>query len=156
MQTFDEMSLQPLNQILTKTKLASITAKAKCLSQLEQALQVLLPPDCASHCKVAHWQDGNLGLVVETAAMMTRLRFLHDQLLAALGADPLFQGIKSIQYRVRPKISTATVKPHWQPNVPGPEALAMLTATAMETQEIALRQALLNLVAGFSNSKKNV
>jgi hypothetical protein len=99
------------------------------------------------------WQKGILSIVVENAALATRLRFLNEELLSRLAKQPLFKGIQSIQYRVRPKDHPSNLKPHWQPTIPGPDVLEMLTATAMGIQEIPLRQALLQLVASFSKAE---
>lgn len=87
----------------TKSSLSEIINHARMLKNLEQKVLKALPPELQDHIQVINLRQGILMLGSHSASWITRLR--HSNLLGTLRQSPGFHHVRSIKYKIIPKIS---------------------------------------------------
>lgn len=93
----------PIKQLLQTehSALQQIFAKVQQLKQLNEVLVLCLEPKLKKHCIVANIYTDKLVVLVENAAIATRLRFCVPELLPQLQQKhPLLRNIKTIECKV--------------------------------------------------------
>lgn len=96
----DHFSSKKADTYLTND-LHTLLVKVKQLESLNRQLAQYLEPNIAPYCQVANRVGSRLVLVVANGSIATQLRFQTPDLIQKLSHDPLLEGIKEIQCKVR-------------------------------------------------------
>lgn len=92
--------------LLENSLSGQIRQRAMALSQLNQQVQALLPPQSAAQCRVANYRDGILILECGSSSWATRLNYDRQTLLSALRRGPL-PSLMTIEIKVNPALAKA-------------------------------------------------
>lgn len=123
-----------------------IPHKVRALAILENQILSLLPPEFATHCRVAGVRGDRLLLVADTPAWAARLRFRSAQLVKHLVEHPGRSGVvtvRTVQVRIIPPVTE--VKPTPRRTRLSVENAQLLEQTARGIQDPRLAQALARL-----------
>lgn len=80
-----------------------MTSQAARLAELSERVTACLPPRLAAHVRLANIRDGCLVLQADSSAWATQVRYKAPEILAALGGEPEFAGVRSIRVRNAPR-----------------------------------------------------
>ena len=92
---------QPIGHWLLSGELGHLFRHLEQLKALNAQVQSLLPEQFREGCHVENVNGGCLTLVVNSAGLVTLLRYEIPQLLAQLRCQPQWAGIASIKCRVK-------------------------------------------------------
>ena len=102
-----------LNRLSQKSfSIANLLKLANNRQSLDTLLDRHLPELYKGHLKVNSFHDGKLVLTCSSAKLMTRFRFVQDQIIESLNSEILSEKILSIQIKIRPNINSNTTKPN--------------------------------------------
>lgn len=96
--------LQPVVDVFGQPVLRQIVQKAKFLLDLNCFMQTILPAPFAPYCQVLNLNEYTLILGVSSAALITRIQCLSDELLKALRNDKRYSSILNIRCKVVPDL----------------------------------------------------
>ena len=135
-----------LDKVLRGTlELRSLLNAARRLDHLQALVDAQLEANLRPHCKLAHWSNGTLLLVLDNGQWASRLHYLQRRLLRGLQALPEFYGLERIVFKVQPLHA-------WQPQAAQSRTLsaqagADLRDAAQGISDPKLRAALERLAA---------
>ena len=118
--------------------------RIRYLESVDEALQQLLGPSLAGHCRVANITRDSLVLQAASAAWGSRLRYLAPSLLQQLSKRLGWNEVKHTKVQVRPEAFPEREKPARRAHLSRKSA-AMLREVAENTEDPRLRDALLRL-----------
>ena len=124
--------------------LEQLVRRARYLESVDDALQQLLGPSLAGHCRVANVTRDSLVLQTASAAWGSRLRYLAPGLLQQLSKQLGWRQIKHAKVQVRPEAFPDQEKPARRAHL-SRESATLLREVAENTEDPALRAALLRL-----------
>lgn len=103
MQTIHEKQddLHPVMETFGRSSLGKIIQKAKYLLALDHAMQTILPPEFANHCRVMNINQAILILGVDNAAIATRIQMLSADIIQKLRNNAEFKMVLGIQCKVQ-------------------------------------------------------
>jgi len=137
-----------LNRLSQKSfSIANLLKLANNRQSLDTLLDRHLPELYKGHLKVNSFHDGKLVLTCSSAKLMTRFRFVQDQIIESLNSEILSEKILSIQIKIRPNINSNTTKPNpeqTQRNISKKNAQILLEE-AEHTEDQNLRKILTTL-----------
>lgn len=143
------MDPKNLNQLLEDYgdhSLRTIVRQSHRLQALDQLIQSCLPDNLGEHCQAAHITATTLTLIIDSAAWLTRLRYLKPQLLEQLRQHPQCVYLREINFKIHP------TKILEQPENPEPKrielslgAKELLRSTADGLNHPLLKKSLLKL-----------
>lgn len=100
-----------LNRLSQKSfSIANLLKLANNRQSLDTLLDQHLPELYVGHLKVNSFHDGKLVLTCSSAKLMTKFRFIQDQIIESLNTQLTPKKISSIQIKIRPNINTNTPK----------------------------------------------
>ncbi len=82
------------------TSLQKIVKKAQFLLALDHYTQTILPDTLKSYCHVMNVQNGVLILGVSSAAIATRLKMMHKEIMLAIHREKRFTGVIDLKCTV--------------------------------------------------------
>ena len=128
------------------TYLSQIINKVKTLQKCNHLFKDYLDTELATHCEIANLNDNCLIVNVDSAAWLTRLRYLQHELLVKLRQDPVFSQVDLIRWHVQPKHYDGTTNSVSTAKLSMSHGSAhLLASTAASIENPALRDALLRL-----------
>jgi len=137
-----------LNRLSQKSfSIANLLKLANNRQSLDTLLDQHLPEIYKGHLKVNSFHDGKLVLTCSSAKLMTRFRFVQDQIIESLNSEILSEKILSIQIKIRPNINSNAAKPkseQTQRNISKKNAQILLEE-AEHTEDQNLRKILTTL-----------
>lgn len=86
------------------SRLGSLLAQSKRLTQTEHLIKMAIPAPCCKHCQLASYRNGTLYLHADSAVWATRLRYQQQDIINQLAVSNDFSGIKHIKISVRPRL----------------------------------------------------
>jgi len=92
--------LQSVAQIMARSPLQVLVEKAQLLIALNRFVQIQLPTEFSSHCRVMNLDEKTLVLGADNAALATRIQFLSSDLVKALKKKTHFPVITHVRCRV--------------------------------------------------------
>ncbi|OGT48808.1 MAG: hypothetical protein A3E82_08340 [Gammaproteobacteria bacterium RIFCSPHIGHO2_12_FULL_38_11] len=103
MQTIHEKpdDLHPVMDSLGHSSLGKIIRKAKYLLALDHALQTILPPEFANHCRVVNINQAIVILGIDSAAIATRIQMMSEDIVQRLRKNKEFKMVLGIQCKVQ-------------------------------------------------------
>lgn len=125
----------------TKLGLNKILMHAKKLQALQNHLTQSLPKNISNYINIINFREGILMIGSTTASALTMLKHNSPDLLAELRKIDGFQGIVSIQFKVRPKTAWAK-KEKRSPDGLSEEQALQLTETAKGITHAGLKKSL--------------
>ncbi len=124
--------------------LEHLVRHARYLESVDHALQQLLGPSLAGHCRVANITRDSLVLQTASAAWGSRLRYLAPSILQQLSRQLGWRQVKHTKVQVRPEAFPDREKPDRRAHL-SRESAALLREVAENTEDPGLRDALLRL-----------
>lgn len=97
----NQIDPQPLSGVLKGHSLHHIIQKAKMLMAIDEVLREILPKELRSLCRVMNFNQGDLIVETANAAVATRIRYSHHQLLEKFKHYKHLPAIESILIKVR-------------------------------------------------------
>lgn len=92
---------QPINNLLKKSSLKSITDHYHSLSKIDNYLKSYFPAELTDYISIANYQNNVLTLHIANAAILMRIKYEHIALQSSIRKD-LLPGLSSIVYKVKP------------------------------------------------------
>ena len=105
--------VRSLKQLLDNDTVAALVAHVQRLQAINVLLPTCLPGELAAHVRTAGWREDRLVLQADSAAWVTRLRFLAPQLLRCLQQHPPLATVQHLELRVAPQKKTALPPPQY-------------------------------------------
>ncbi len=124
--------------------LNQLVRRARYLESVDKALQELLGPSLAGHCRVANVTRDSLVLQTASAAWGSRLRYLAPSILQRLSKQLGWSRVKHTKVQVRPEAFPEREKPARRAHL-SRESATLLREVAQNTEDPGLRDALLRL-----------
>ncbi|WP_232313480.1 DUF721 domain-containing protein [Enterovibrio coralii] len=90
--------------LLEKGLAGQVRQRAYALSQLNEQVKALLPPQSAKHCRVANFRDGILILECGSSSWANRLNFDRHVLMSSLRQGTL-PSLMTIEIKVNPELA---------------------------------------------------
>jgi len=84
-------------------ELERLITRAVAISHLNTRLHSILDNTLKNHCNIANFSDGELILLTDSPAWISRLRYQIPSLLKHLQQLPEFNGLIQIKLRIQPK-----------------------------------------------------
>ena len=91
---------QQVGDILGKTSLKSLLAKANLINDFNRCLNRTLSARHLTHCKAINYDNSILVIGIDSAAWATQLRFEEADLLKAFQADPDLPNVLGVKYKI--------------------------------------------------------
>ena len=124
--------------------LGYLVRHARYLESVDQALQGLIGPTLAGHCRVANVTGDSLVLQTASAAWGSRLRYLAPSILQQLSQQLGWSRIRHTKVQVRPEAFPDQEKPARRAHLTRKSA-DLLREVGENTEDLGLRDALLRL-----------
>ncbi len=124
--------------------LEQLVRRARYLEAVDRALQQLLGPSLAGHCRVANITPDSLVLQTASGAWGSRLRYLAPSILQQLSRQLGWRQVKHTKVQVRPEAFPDREQPVRRAHL-SRESAALLRDVAESTEDPGLRDALLRL-----------
>lgn len=112
---------------------------------INNLLNELIPPEIRLHCQAIQCTVTELTLAADSAAWVTRLRYLQPKLLSSLRNHAQFCHLSQILFKIIP-IQVLPAPLPAQPRTLSSENSRMLQTLAESISDLPLRQALLRLI----------
>ncbi len=145
MQTSKNTDPKLLRDCLNESSLGNLVVRAQHIMSIHKVLQIWLPNELAPHCQILNIENGTLTLAGNSAAFVTRLRYLTPELMDVLNSHDALPTIKQIIYKViPPTIEKTIVSKKAQPFLSS-TTLKLLEQTAENINHPQLKKALKNM-----------
>jgi hypothetical protein len=135
-----------INNLLGKSEVARLLARARALKKLDVELHDLIPPPLNDHCRILSIRDNTLVLAADSPVWAARLRFHATQLVKQL-SNSRTVNLRTVRVRVRPPASAQASHPARKPVPVSRENSHTLKQAAREITDPGLRAALLRLAS---------
>jgi hypothetical protein len=142
-----------INNLLGKSEVARLLARARALNKLDAELHDLIPPPLNDHCRILSIRDDTLVLAADSPVWAARLRFQATQLVKQL-SNSRTVNLRTVRVRVRPPESRHAARPSRKQIPVTRKNSHTLREAAREVTDPGLRAALLRL-ASRRNSPDN-
>ncbi len=130
----------------SRDELERLITHAMSISHLNTRLHSILDTTLKNHCDIANYIDGNLILLTDSPAWISRLRYQLPTLLKQLQQLTEFKGLIQIKLRIKPKyVKPRPTKHHREPI--SKIAASCLTTLAEHVQDSELKTALRQLAS---------
>jgi len=130
----------------SRDELERLITHAMAISHLNTTLHSILDTTLKKHCDIANFIDGNLILLTDSPAWISRLRYQLPTLLKQLQQLAEFKGLIQIKLRIKPKyVASRPTRPHREPI--SKIAASCLTTLAEHVQDSGLKTALRQLAS---------
>ncbi len=127
-------------------ELENLITRALEISHLNIKFHSILDKTLKNHCDIANFRDGNLVLLTDSPAWISRLRYQIPSLLKQLQQLSEFKGITQIKLRIQPKyVERKKRQLHREPI--SSIAASCLTTLADSVQDFELKTALQQLAS---------
>jgi hypothetical protein len=106
-------SSRPVASFLTSGEggLQSILQRAQALQALTQILRESLDPVIADHISLVNLHGDTAIIAADSPAWLTKVRYLAPVLLQLLQQQSGLQGLRKVQFKIRPSAETAETAP---------------------------------------------
>ena len=134
----------------SKDELEKLITRAVEISHLNAKLHSILDNPLKNHCNIANYSDGNLIVLTDSPAWISRLRYQIPSLLKHLQQLPEFNELIQIKLRIQPKYTERKKRQlHREPI--SKIAASCLTTLADSVQDTEL-EAILRQLASHSKT----
>ncbi|MDX2163970.1 MAG: DciA family protein [Gammaproteobacteria bacterium] len=73
------------------------------LKSLQSKINILIPEELRTHCKVANFENGILVFAVQSSVWAMRFRYVVPELLSQLRKKTVLPELSSIEYYIEPE-----------------------------------------------------
>jgi len=135
-----------INNLLGKSEVARLLARARALKKLDAELHDLIPAPLGNHCRILSVRDDTLVLAADSPVWAARLRFHTTQLVKQLSISRTVN-LRTVRVRVRPPASAQASHPARKHIPVSRKNSHALKQAAREVMDPGLRAALLRLAS---------